>query len=721
MDNMLLPNCVYEYTDEECKTTKIRVLRWSQEIDALYYIELDKDQAMPMRYKMSTFLDELSRGEVRLVVDPYLECVSFREESEKIKQRIDEKWGIINRYWKQYEIDLLEPTNQNRALEEIVLDSGKKRHQIKRIFSVYMQKGMSENSFSTEYGKCGGKGKSRKLDNKKVGRPCNHKKDGTVVTGRNVTPEVQVLIDVILEKYYFKQNALNLHDIYEIFLNEHFSFKIKDGPNRVKDRDSIISYEQFLYHVKKKTEYLTKEKIIKRIGQLKFDMEQRMLTKNATMEVDGPGKLFIVDATVGDIWLVCRDNRNKIIGRPVFYIVIDCFSRLITGIYVGLEGPSWIGASMALVNMIEDKVKFCNSIGVELNDSSMWPCHHKPDLILADRGEFIGHMPEKLIKYLNIKLENTAPHRGDLKSIVERRFRIFNGKFKRKSPGAIRADFNARVDRDYRLDAVLDIEQVKKMFTYYVIEHNNTPISKYPPHLEQIMSDIPPTPVELWKWGIANLKGKLQLVNEDTFKLNLMIDGRTTFTREGLKFRRAFYMCDDMHPEKWIPAKNKKGNVMSDKYEVVYDARNLNYIYVVHDDHRHYDKFYLLEKSYAYRDKCEDEVIFINQLIDENIAEVAHNTLQTKIDTNHYEKQILDEAKKMKKDATKDKPKTKKEQLANKTENRREEREKLRQDEYFDLEEENQKQSDKVILQNSEVIEEEDEEENIMATYYYKK
>ena len=179
-------------------------------------------------------------------------------------------------------------------------------------------------------------------------------------------------------------------------------------------------------------------------------------------------------------------------------------------------------------------------------------------------------------------------------------------------------------------------------------------------------------------------------------------------------------MCDDMHPEEWIPAKNKKGNTMLDKYEVVYDARNLNYIYVVHKDHKHYDKFYLLEKSYAYRDKGEDEVIFINQLIDENIKEVAHNTLQIQIDTNYYEKQILNEANKMKKAAAKDKPKTKKEQLANKTENRREEREELRQDEYFELEG-RQKPSDKVVLQYSEMIEDENEEENIMATLYYKK
>lgn len=720
MDKALMPNCVYQYVEGAYKDLKIRVLRWSQDIDALYYIELDKDQAMPKRYKLSTFLDELSRECIRLVVDPYLNCISTREESEKVQARIDEKWEVINKYWKEYEIDLLEPTNQNSALREIVADSGKKRYEIKRIFSLYLQRGMRENAFTTHYENCGARGESRSLGNKKVGRPHNPDKNGKPVIGRNVTPEVDVLIDAILQKYYFKQNALSLSDIYEKFIDENFSFKVKDGPNIVKDRDSTISYEQFLYHVNKKLAKQTEKDIIKRIGQLKFDLEQRILTKNATMEVDGPGKMFIIDATVGDVWLVCRDDRNRIIGRPVFYIVIDVFSRLITGIYVGLEGPSWVGASMALVNMVEDKVTFCNRIGVELKDPSMWPCKHLPDLILADGGELMGHMPEKLVKYLNIKLKNTAPYRGDLKSIVERRFRIFNGRFKRKSPGAIKADFNSRIDKDYRLDAILDIEQIRNMFTYYVILHNNTPISKYPPHLEQIMSGTPPTPVELWTWGIANLRGKLNPVDENVFKLNLMIDARATMTREGLKFRRAFYMCDDMHPEEWIPAKNKKGNTMLDKYEVVYDARNLNYIYIVHRDHKHYDKFYLLDKSNAYKNHREDEVIFINQLADENIDQAEQKTLQIKVDTNYYEKKILDEAKKMKKAVAAEKPKTKKEQLANKNQNRNEEKERERQRDYFNLEETSQQKEYDRKLEDSE-IEEDDDEINILAQRYYKK
>ena len=56
---------------------------------------------------------------------------------------------------------------------------------------------------------------------------------------------------------------------------------------------------------------------------------------------------------------------NKVIGRPVIYAVIDVYSRIVTGLYVGLEGPSWIGAMMALDNMVADKVHFVNSMGLK--------------------------------------------------------------------------------------------------------------------------------------------------------------------------------------------------------------------------------------------------------------------------------------------------------------------------------------------------------------------
>ncbi len=70
----------------------------------------------------------------------------------------------------------------------------------------------------------------------------------------------------------------------------------------------------------------------------------------------GPGAKYQIDATVGDIYLVSQFDRSDIIGRPVMYFVMDSYSRMVTGMYVGLEGPSWAGAMMAIENAASDKV-----------------------------------------------------------------------------------------------------------------------------------------------------------------------------------------------------------------------------------------------------------------------------------------------------------------------------------------------------------------------------
>ncbi|MBW4419912.1 MAG: transposase family protein [Myxacorys californica WJT36-NPBG1] len=137
----------------------------------------------------------------------------------------------------------------------------------------------------------------------------------------------------------------------------------------------------------------------------------------------GPGSIYQIDATIGDIYLVSSLDRTRIIGRPVIYVVIDVFSRMIVGMSVTLEGPSWVGAMQAMENAASDKVTFCQEYGIEIAEED-WASYHLPEMILADRGEFEGYMADNLVNALNIRVSNTPPYRADWKAIVERNFRL---------------------------------------------------------------------------------------------------------------------------------------------------------------------------------------------------------------------------------------------------------------------------------------------------------
>jgi hypothetical protein len=189
-----------------------------------------------------------------------------------------------------------------------------------------------------------------------------------------------------------------------------------------------------------------KNEFIKREGENKYSGTKREFQSSSNEKVMGPGYTYQIDATVADIYLLSESIKGNIIGRPVVYAVIDVFSRMVVGIYVGLEGPSWIGVMMALDNVVQDKVEFCADYGIDISEEE-WPHSYLPMKIVADRGEFEGYNVHNLINNLHVQILNTPPYRGDLKGIVERKFLTVNTKIKETTPGAVIKDFKERGDK----------------------------------------------------------------------------------------------------------------------------------------------------------------------------------------------------------------------------------------------------------------------------------
>jgi transposase InsO family protein len=133
----------------------------------------------------------------------------------------------------------------------------------------------------------------------------------------------------------------------------------KSFSQKVKDRDGVEvpilwaaercpTLRQFCYHYYKDRDL--RRSLISREGQRWFNLHYREVTGDSTQMAPFPGALWQIDSTIVDIHLVSSLDRSRIIGRPVLYLVVDLFSRMIVGFSVSLEGPSWLGASLALEN-----------------------------------------------------------------------------------------------------------------------------------------------------------------------------------------------------------------------------------------------------------------------------------------------------------------------------------------------------------------------------------
>lgn len=675
---MILENMTFQYVDKD-DGERIRVVCIDDDQKYVYYVNLDCGVSMPKKEFLEKLEMEISTNVLIRINDPFIKNIEEERLSTIEKEKRDSYWYIVKKYWDGDRRKILEKKGRQGVLEEIAKENGLNIASVKRIFSRFWQRGMNKNALLPDYENSGGKGKSKKLNtDNKIGRPRKVNYIGDNVEGINVTEDIKKVFEVCINKFYRKKEKISLTETYNLMLREFFSdryFKDGEAAYKVWDKSRIPTYQQFYYWFRSTTD--VKKDISFREGNKAFDLEYRPLLNNSTIETNGPGTRFQIDATIADIYLVSSLNRNRIIGRPVIYAIIDVYSRLVAGIYVGLEGPSWTGAMMALDNMITDKVEFCKQYGIEIS-KEQWPAVHLPEIIIADRGEFEGYSVENLINNLNVKIENTSPYRGDLKGIVERSFRTTNEKIKHKAPGAIQKEYRQRGDRDYRLDATLTLEEFTEIYIKMVLYHNQKIVDKYPMEKEMISDELTPTPINLWNWGIKNKKGRLRIVDRDIMRLNILPKGKASVSRAGLKFKGLYYSSKKAIEEQWFVKSTYRW------LEVIYDPRNMNQIYIPHEDGKAFETCYLLEKSKQYKECLLEEIIFQEELKQELIQWETTKQAQLNID---LDKEIEDKVKKakMEKEKTVIETTSKSKKIQGIKDNRRLEKELRRTEEAFEI------------------------------------
>ncbi|HLM45970.1 MAG TPA: hypothetical protein VK458_19020, partial [Myxococcaceae bacterium] len=258
----------------------------------------------------------------------------------------------------------------------------------------YWQRGQTANALLPAFHLCGARGEERRAGQKKRGRPSKLALGEPGREGMNVTEEIRHLIVKGGTRFWRRRHRgkrLSLREAHQATLEALFCSGVEFRAGRVvpilKPEGELPTFRQFCYWLGKAR---NKERdLIARYGERRHALRTRAVLGSSEHLSRGPNDLYLVDATVGDIYLLSSIDRRRVIGRPVIYLVVDHFSRMIVGFYVGLEGPSWVGAMMALENAFTDKVQFCARYGIEISEED-WPCHYVPRAITADRGEMIA-------------------------------------------------------------------------------------------------------------------------------------------------------------------------------------------------------------------------------------------------------------------------------------------------------------------------------------------
>lgn len=545
---MLVVNQVIESPlQEEPFAHPARILWVDRRRDMITLITLCEPYKAPWSTSLREIESMVQGGKVRTVsmLMPAFMLQSDQELSEAAKAKRTECWNLIQ--------PIFEGRNRGRIyypgrLGEIVYayakTTGKAPKTIFRHLYRYWALGMTPNAFIGRFVNSGARGVQREFNNgRKPGRPPKHLGESLANTTKVLTEADKDFIKIGYSLY--KENKVKyISDAYIKTLNRFYRAEIAapDGSDigrPLKLLEHIPTENQFRYWGKKAFDDVAIRR--GRKGERKWAMNDRAIVGTAFQGVRGPCHRFEIDATIADIYLVSRFNRNWIIGRPVVYAVVDVFSRMIVGVHVGLEGPSWNIARHALFNAFTNKVAYCAALGINISPED-WPCQHLPQEVVADRGEMLSDAAENLVNGLKVTLDILPPFRPDWKGTVESSFRTLNNLTQiHWTAGAVRSREKERGERDYRLDATLDLEEFTRILVRAVLHRNHH--SRDPDRLSKVMieHDVEPTPIGIWNWGAEHGLMQTNVRSKEEVYLHLLPKAKGSVRPGGIYFNGMIY------------------------------------------------------------------------------------------------------------------------------------------------------------------------------------
>lgn len=650
---------------------KFRILWINPSNTYAYVIDLRSNAKMPYEMLIEDVLKGILRKEITRIDE---ENIILSDRKLLANNRA---WEIIAPLVNQ-EPDIYLKTERYRLIERIMSEFSVSDVTIYTYLKKYWQGGMTPLALVDQRILSGGKGKEKQQHQKRMGRPSTNNR--SIV----ITNEVKQQIKKVLNDFYFKDESATLKFAYDMMIYLYYSEQVTNdqGVQTIKVKDQIPTMRQFHYWARKL--FNPTQKIVKKKGEKNYQRNHRGTEGSAVYEAMAPGTRFEIDSTIGDIYLVSSYRRDKIIGRPTIYMVVDVFSRMITGFYVGLESQSsWFGAMQALIHTAKDKVELCQQYGIEISEEQ-WPSKYLPRAILADKGEFIGYNSDVLTQNFKIRVENTSSYRADMKGTVEKVLDLIPKFIKPFAPGYIKPDFQERGGKDYRLEAKLTIQEFTSLLIHCILHYNNSHCNQYPLTKAMIEDQVIPTPLNIWSWGIRQNPSHLMSYSTEQVYFRLLPRSKATVTQHGIKFKGALYTCEVASSENWFSVARNQG---SWKVDISYDPRDTEHIYIHHENH--FIQASLLPHQETYRHTTFEDIDFLNQVLSEQKNKAQAEQINKNVNTIHIIKQTTDEFIKKADSESFETPKSSKsEQIRNIKGNRRYEREIERQQNRLDTKKE---------------------------------
>ncbi|MBB1439352.1 hypothetical protein H5202_11805 [Shewanella sp. SG41-4] len=388
------------------------------------------------------------------------------------------------------------------------------------------------------------------------------------------------------KRLYAKRNGPSITYVYKQLIRKHYyssrvkhDFQTAQKTQRrfkveLKAPDQRPTYNQFYYWLCKEFDGNLPTRDKSRQNPIENQKDNSGREGDAYAHVIAPGQVFEIDETpfTEELVSVFDPTRSTKIGKATVYFIIDVFSKLIAGLYITTENPSYNTVRQAIFNSSRDKQVWFDEMGLNF-DASFWPQSGIATTYFVDKAEFHNKISEGPISDLPVTVKFSRSGRGDDKPNVEQLFGIFQEYFKGVSKGNQTKSQQDIARQLARKNACLTVHELYQIAIVYVFYHNNNRIiPNYPLERSMVRDQIPAIPAKLWAWAEKNRPGYLISLPDDELYLKLLTKGEITVHRDHLylKEKGLRYNCEwtleSGLQERKLP--NQRSLILSCRYNI---------------------------------------------------------------------------------------------------------------------------------------------------------
>ena len=385
---------------------------------------------------------------------------------------------------------------------------------------------------------------------------------------------VDDLIDQVLRTKYLSSNRPTVASIYESLLvriNEY------NRPPRSSDDKLPVPSRNSLYQLVKKLDPY--EVASARHGRKYANAKYRANKQGP--HTAHPLERVECDHTRLDLMVVDTETRLPL-GRPWLTAMLDIYSRMVLGIYLSFNPPSYFSVMQCLRHAIGTKDYVRERYPEIKND---WPAYGLPEVLVVDNGkEFHSRYFKDACLQLGIEYMHAPPKCPWYKGTMERWFGIQNEKLLHELPGSTFSNIFDRGDYDPRKHAVISLSGILELVHTWIIDI-------YHQQKHRGVQDIP---YQRWSEEITEWQPNLPPSADELHVLTGCLE-RRKITNSGIELFNLYYNCPELSLIRLELSKGKK----VEKAQLKYDPSDLSVIRVFNPETKRYVAVPALNQEYA--------------------------------------------------------------------------------------------------------------------------